>query len=183
MSEMSLQWCRHVDRVSMTRTRAMPVALLLLLFFLGLALLGYLGTYSSVPVHIHPHWSRARLIIGNWWNSQRTMFIVGLVHTRDNDLMSIWVWPTEPAAKPKGLICMPLKQEWNHDRGFSSPHLVPYGLRWIWNRSCANCYKHVHILKAISFPRPDVSCIFIIYYGCSGLSPVGFHDTDLWGKQ
>ena len=127
---MSLQWCRHVDRVNMTGTGAMSVALLLL-FFLGLVLLGCLGTCSSVPVHIHLHRSRVRLVIENWCNSQQTKFIVGPVHTWDNGLMSIWVWPPDPAAKPKGLICMPLKQEWNYDRGASSPHPVPCGLRCI----------------------------------------------------
>jgi len=50
------------------------------------------------------------------------MFIVASVHTQDNGLRSIWVWPPEPAVKPKGLICVPLKQEWNPDMGASSPH-------------------------------------------------------------
>ena len=90
MSDMSFQWCRHVDKVSMTRIWAMLVALLILLF-LGLDLLGCLGTCSSIPVHIHPHQSRARLVIENWWNIQRIMFIVVSVHTRDNGLRSIWV--------------------------------------------------------------------------------------------
>jgi len=49
-----------------------------------------------------------------------------------------------PAAKLKGLICMPLKQEWNQDRGASTLHPILCGLRWIWNRSCARRYKHVH---------------------------------------
>jgi len=47
----------------------------LLLLLLELVLLRCLDTCSSVPVHIHPHWSRARLVIGNWWDNQQTMFI------------------------------------------------------------------------------------------------------------
>ena len=136
---------------------------LVLLFLLGLVLLECLGMCSSVPVHIHSHRSKARLVIENWWSGQRTMFIVGPVHTRDNGLRSIWVWSPELASKLKGLICMPLKQEWNQDRGASTPQPVPCGLRWVRNMSCANRYKHVHILKAISFLRPGVSYTVIKY--------------------
>ena len=63
----------------------------------------------------------------------------------------------------KGLICMPLKQEWFQDRGASTPPTSPLWPRWIRNRSCTNRYKHAHILKAMSFPRPGVSCAFIKY--------------------
>ena len=93
------------------------------------------------------------------------MFIVGLVYTWDNDLKSIWVWPPEPAAKSKVLICMPLKQEWNQDRGASTPHPVSYGLRWIRNRSCANCYK---VLKF---------CIFCVQVPTQSLGHIPRHSN------
>ena len=47
--------------------------------------------------------------------------IAGHVHTRDNDLMSIWVWPPESAAKSKRFTYVPLNKIMNHDRGASTP--------------------------------------------------------------
>jgi len=49
----------------MISTRFKSVVYLLLL--LGPVLLRSLGMCPSVPVHIHPHKSSPRLVIGNWW--------------------------------------------------------------------------------------------------------------------
>jgi len=60
------QWCHHV--ITWVSRISIEVKSLVLLFLYGLVLLECLRMCSSVPVHIHSHRSKARLVIGNWWS-------------------------------------------------------------------------------------------------------------------
>jgi len=82
------------------------------------------------------------------------MFIMGPVHTRDNNQGASGTGVQNRPLSRKGLICMP----WNRN-----------GI-WIgWHSSrievvaTSNHYEDVHI-DVISFPHPHVSCPFITDY-------------------
>jgi len=112
----------------------------------------------SVPVHIHPHMSKKRLVIENWWEiNEPCLYWISCIPgtTAKEHLVMSWNRPLSH----KGLICMPWK-----DGIWSTPskHLV--ALRWNRSFSCLifDHYKHVYLLI------PSVSpsrCKLSIYYG------------------
>jgi len=81
--------------------------------------------YPSIPAHIHPHMNKTSC----YWKlmgDQLTMFIVNLVHTRDNGLKSIRYWNRNRPLSHQGLICMP----WNMNRIKSKDASIPHRNTW-----------------------------------------------------
>jgi len=102
------------------------------------------------------------VVIENQRGYQQTMFTVGPVHTRDHGpVCSIAGVRNISRDDQEGLIECPLSR-WNREEGSQHSPRSPGGPQvrpkvLVAQHTC----KHEHVLIAVSFPRPDVSCLIL----------------------
>ena len=135
--------------------------LIIILLLLRLLRLICFGMCPGVPTPIHPLMSKMRLVIKNWWDYQRTIFIMGPIHTRDNVLRCSGTGRNLLLGKWEIYYTQKGTSTWEGVPVHPTEHLVPPD-----RTDCAIfChYNHENILIAINFPHLDLSCPIIAIF-------------------